>query len=229
MVDIRDTELGGVNLMYNAINRSEHFLQNSGFIFPFPTTTIGAAVAANKKIIEIVFRLPCRILNHIINVGAIRARRLSKLTGSCALERHARGKRFINMFFDKVHLQRFISFGSLFDQPVKLIHEQPESVAKNRAELHEHVNTRTAELLKRHETVVADFAKRIVSRFSTKQPDHHSHRFAFGLDGIETPEHLGYGFGILSTALFEMLGDDALCNERTTLEGEHRRDSPRIN
>jgi len=132
------------------------------------------------------------------------------------------------MFFNIVHLYRLISSRRRLDQPVKLVHEQPEGIAENRTELHQDINTRSSELFKRDKTVVTDFTKRIIGGLPAEQSDNDSYRLTFGFNGIESPKHLGNGFRIVPVIFFKMPFDNAVGNERSPFESHYRRYSPWI-
>ncbi len=89
------------------------------------------------------------------------------------------------MLSDGVHLFGFIGFCRIFHQTVELVHQKAECVSEYRAELHQHINARATKLFKRHQLVMADFAKCVIGRLSAHQPYDNGNRFAFGLDGIK--------------------------------------------
>jgi len=121
-----------------------------------------------------------------------------------------------------------VSPGCVLDYSVELVHKVAERVPENGAELHEHVDSRTAQLFERHELVMADLAEGVISRFRSEQPDDDRDRFTFRLDRIESPEHLRDGFGVHASVLLHMLFDEHVGYLRAPLECEFRRNTPRV-
>ncbi len=62
------------------------------------------------------------------------------------------------MFFNEVHLIWLINLSGLLNQAIELIHQEPERIAENRAELHQHIDTRPSKTIESGKLVVTDLA-----------------------------------------------------------------------
>ena len=108
-----------------------------------------------------------------------------------------------------------------------MVHQVFECVAKDRAEIHQHVDARPPKLFKRDQAVVADLALPVIFRPRPKEAQHARHGLAFRLDRVESPEHLRHCFRI-GAVFSEVPRQNRVGHLRTTRVRQLRWNAPRV-
>mmetsp|Transcript_2175 Transcript_2175/g.3567 ORF Transcript_2175/g.3567 Transcript_2175/m.3567 type:complete len:805 (-) Transcript_2175:182-2596(-) len=227
---ISDGDFRRIQVLECDIDSLEGRLEQIGLLFHH-TGLVGIeseSFSCQELILKLSFVLPSAVFDSETNVGTVRSSRVGENTGGGLTNRYAQLFRLLNgVLSDKVHVQRFVGFGSHLDTTIHQVHLVDEQVTEDTRTGDNNIDARTAKLFQRNEFDLVHTSQRVGNWSDTNQGQHLSKRFSVGLNVVSSPQSEGNAFGVLSTVfiheLFQQLASDVLGNFNSSLGRNGRR------